>query len=85
MPNRIAPLLGLRPVADGAEIVRRDQLGRAMGVSQSEALRLTRRPDFPEPILALHRREPGETLPQPQPVWQRVDLERWVKQQTAVR
>jgi hypothetical protein len=85
MRSRIASLLGLPPPVDSADIVRRDELGRFLGVPQSQALELTRRPEFPEPMFSLHRRQRGETLPQPQPLWERAELERWVKQQTATR
>ena len=81
MINRIASLLGLSPTAENAEIVSRDELGRVLGIPQSEALRLTRRPDFPEPMVSLHRRVSGETLPQPQPTWDRAELERWLERQ----
>ena len=83
MRSRIGSLLGVRPPADSAEIVRRDELGRVLGVPQSRALQLAQMPDFPEPMLSLHRRQPGETLPQPQPIWDRSEVERWIKQQTA--
>jgi hypothetical protein len=83
MHSRIASLLGMSPAADSAGIVRRDELGRVLGVSQSQALRLTQRPDFPESMVSLHRRVPGETLPRPEPIWDRAELERWLEHQTA--
>ena len=85
MPNRIASLLGFSPPADSGGIVRRHELGRLLGVSQSQALGLTQRPDFPQPMVHLHRRVRGETLPQPQPVWDRAELERWLKEKSATR
>ncbi len=85
MHNKIASLLGLSHPADSAEIVSRPDLGRALGVPQSEALRMAQSPDFPAPIASPHRRVPGETLSQPQPGWDRAELERWLEQQTASR
>lgn len=80
MRNRIASLLGMPSLSESAELVGRDELGRVLGIPQRQALELTQRADFPEPTLSLHRREPTETLPQPQPTWRRSELERWLKQ-----
>jgi hypothetical protein len=85
MGNRIASLLELPPFVDGAEVVRLNELGRVLGVPQPQALQLSRRPGFPEPMHSLHRRESAETQPQPQPIWDRSELERWMKQQTSTR
>lgn len=83
MPSRIASVLGFSPPSDSGGLVRRHELGRLFGVPQSQALGLMHRPDFPQPTAYLHRRVPGETLPQPQPVWERAELERWLKELSA--
>ena len=83
MGSTIASLLEIPPLS--GETVSRDELGQVLGLPQHQALQLTRRPDFPEPMFSLHRREPAETLPQPQPIWDRLELERWMKQQSSAR
>jgi hypothetical protein len=83
MGSTIASLLEIPPLS--AETVSHDQLGQFLGLPQRQALELTGRPDFPEPMFFLHRRERAETLPQPQPIWDRLELERWVKQQSSAR
>jgi hypothetical protein len=77
MGSAIASLLEIPPLR--AETVSRDELGQVLGLPQRQAVQLTRSPDFPEPMFSLHRREPAETLPQPQPIWDRLELERWMK------
>jgi hypothetical protein len=79
MRNNISALIEMPPTLDHAQLVARHELGQTLGVSQRQALELTRREDFPEPVLFLHRQEPNETLPQPRPVWDRADVERWAK------
>jgi hypothetical protein len=85
MRSTIAPLLEIPPRGEMVEIVSRDELGEVLGLPQRQALQLTNRPDFPEPGFSLHRREPDETLPQPQPVWDRSELERWLSQESSLR
>jgi hypothetical protein len=85
MGSTIASLLEIPPLRERAEIVSRDELGEVLGLPQRQALQLTRRRDFPEPMFSLHRREPAETLPQPQPIWNRSELDRWMKRQSSAQ
>ena len=80
MGNHIAELLGFRPAPDDSDLLGVEQLGYTLGVSQRDALKLTQREDFPEPVMSIHRYEANETLPQPRRVWDRADVERWAKE-----
>ena len=70
MEHNIARLMELPPRLDEADIVRRGELGRALGVPQSEALKCVQRSDFPAPVAWLQAR----------PVWDRADVERWAEE-----
>jgi hypothetical protein len=80
MRNRIAELAGIPPTPDNADLLSVEDLAYVLGVSQLEALKLTQREDFPEPMMSPHRYVANERLPQPQPVWNRGDVERWAKE-----
>jgi predicted DNA-binding transcriptional regulator AlpA len=64
---------------DANDLLHVEDLAYVLGVSQREALKLTRREDFPEPMMNRHRYMANERLPQPRPVWDRADVERWAK------
>jgi predicted DNA-binding transcriptional regulator AlpA len=80
MRNRIADLAGIAASPDNAELLSVEDVAHVLGVSQREALKLTQGEDFPEPSTHLHRGMANERLPQPQPVWDRGDVERWAKE-----
>jgi hypothetical protein len=54
------------------ELVRPGQLGQVLGTPQAQALKWTKREDFPAPVIWFQAR----------PVWDRADLERWAKERT---
>jgi predicted DNA-binding transcriptional regulator AlpA len=80
MPDRIAALLGFPPTLDASDLLHVEDLGHVLGVSQREALKLTQREDFPEPFMHRHRYIANERAPQPRPVWDRAEVERWAKE-----
>jgi hypothetical protein len=84
MRNNIAALLELSSPLDDAEFVTLQELGHILGLSRRQALKLTQRGDFPEPVLSLHRRVLNETKPQPRPVWDVDDIEHWAKKVLSV-
>ena len=79
MPNRIAALMELPRTLDASDLLGVEDIAAVLGVSQRGALKMTQREDFPQPTMHRLHRMANERRPQPRPVWDRTEVERWAK------